>query len=53
MYKATVIELFIASPSDVQQERAMVREVINDWNSLNSKSRKVVLSFTSSRKETL
>lgn len=43
MYKATVIELFIASPSDVQQERAMVREVINDWNSLNSKSRKVVL----------
>ncbi len=43
MYKATVIEIFIASPSDVQQERAMVREVINDWNSLNSKSRKVVL----------
>lgn len=43
MYKATVIEIFIASPSDVKQERAIVRDVINNWNSLHSKNRKAVL----------
>lgn len=43
MYKATVIETFIASPSDVTQERKLVREMISEWNVINSKNRNVVV----------
>ena len=41
MYKATVIETFIASPSDVTQERKLIREMISEWNVMNSTNRKV------------
>ncbi len=43
MYKATVIETFIATPSDIVQERAFIREIINEWNIVNSKTRNVIL----------
>jgi hypothetical protein len=43
MFKANVLEVFIASPSDVQLERKIVSEILDDWNIINSKSKKVVL----------
>ncbi|WP_187193613.1 MULTISPECIES: DUF4062 domain-containing protein [unclassified Methylobacterium] len=45
-YQATVIPVMIASPSDVMAERAIVRDVINDWNYVNSQTRSVVLMST-------
>jgi hypothetical protein len=42
-YNATVIEAFIASPSDVEQERRIVREVIAEWNAVYARDRSVVL----------
>jgi choline kinase len=37
MYKATVIEIFIVSPSDIIQEKNCFREIIEEWNIINSK----------------
>jgi len=34
----------IASPGNVSKERGIVREVLHDWNDVNSTSSKVVLS---------
>jgi hypothetical protein len=34
-YQATVVRVLIASPGDTVNERRVVREVIEDWNSLN------------------
>jgi hypothetical protein len=34
-YHSTVYNLFIASPSDVQEERTIARDVIYDWNAIN------------------
>ena len=42
-YIATVIEVMIASPSDVEIARQIAREVVLRWNTLNSKSKHVVL----------
>jgi hypothetical protein len=42
-YQATVIELFLASPSDVSDERALVREIVAEWNSIHARERQVVL----------
>ncbi len=42
-YDARVVEIMIASPSDVGPEREMVRTVIADWNVVNARERKVVL----------
>lgn len=42
-YSATVVKIMIASPSDVPAERNIVREVLADWNALNSDQHKVVL----------
>lgn len=42
-YDATVVRVFLASPSDVSEERAIAREVIHEWNSVHSEERKVVL----------
>jgi len=42
-YGATVIEVMIASPGDIIQERQIVREVIDEWNAINSQYRKLVL----------
>ena len=43
MFKATVIEVFIASPSDIIQERNYCREIIEEWNIINSKKQQKVL----------
>lgn len=42
-YNATVYKVMIASPGDVVSERAIVREVLAEWNTINSDSRKTVL----------
>jgi hypothetical protein len=42
-YKATVYNIMIASPSDVNDERQIAQEVILEWNNINSFKRKVVL----------
>jgi len=38
-----VFKVMIASPSDVPSERAIIREVLNEWNIINADSRKIVL----------
>lgn len=43
-YQATVIPIMIASPGDVAVERNIIREVIHDWNDVNSASSKVMLA---------
>jgi len=42
-YLATVFNVMIASPGDVQLERKVAREVIHEWNAIHSMSRKIVL----------
>ena len=42
-YDAKVIKAMIASPSDVAQERRIVRRVIEEWNAVHSEDRHVVL----------
>jgi len=42
-YEATVFNVVIASPSDVQTERDLAREVVYEWNASHSRSRKIVL----------
>lgn len=42
-YPANVIEIIIASPSDVADERQIVREIIAEWNVMYARERGVVL----------
>lgn len=42
-YDAKVLEIIIASPSDVAEERKIVREVIAEWNAVNASERSLVL----------
>ena len=42
-YSATVYRVMIASPSDVIEEREIIRDVINRWNDINSKKTEIVL----------
>jgi hypothetical protein len=42
-YAATVFNVLIASPGDIREERRVTREVVHEWNSVHSRSRKVVL----------
>ena len=42
-YDAKIIEVIIASPGDVADERQIVREVIAEWNAINARERKVAL----------
>ncbi|HDS0927414.1 TPA: DUF4062 domain-containing protein [Pseudomonas putida] len=42
-YEATVFNVMIASPGDVASERAIIRDVIYEWNAVHSSSRKIVL----------
>jgi hypothetical protein len=42
-YFATVVKVMIASPSDVSQERRVVRDVIHEWNDVHADDRKIVL----------
>lgn len=43
MYDARVIKVMIASPSDVQRERHEVRDILNEWNAVNSEAFGLVL----------
>jgi hypothetical protein len=45
-FSATVLRVMIASPGDVQKERAVVREVVSEWNSTNGAHRNVMLLAT-------
>lgn len=40
---AVVYQVAIASPSDVREERKVIRDVVHDWNSAHAKTRKAVL----------
>ena len=42
-YKATVLEIMIASPGDVQEERLLTQQIIQEWNYTHSTSRQIVL----------
>ena len=42
-YNAKVYKVMIASPSDVVGERSIIRESLNQWNIINSDTRKIVL----------
>ena len=42
-YSATVYTVFIASPRDAQNERAIVKRVLQRWNAINSEATKSVL----------
>jgi hypothetical protein len=42
-YIANVVEIMIASPSDVAEERQIVRDIIGEWNALHARDRSVVL----------
>lgn len=42
-YATTVYKVMIASPTDVAAERSIIREVLYEWNTVNSDSRRVVL----------
>ena len=42
-YDAKVFNVMIASPGDVASERNIIREMIYEWNSVHSRSRKIVL----------
>lgn len=42
-YEAQVIEVMIASPGDVSDERKIAREVILEWNAVHARDRKLIL----------
>ena len=42
-YQATVYTVMIASPSDVPQERIVIREVLAEWNAVHSANKGAVL----------
>lgn len=42
-YSATVYRVMIASPSDVVEERNLVRKIIQEWNDLHSRDRAIAL----------
>lgn len=42
-YKASVLKVMIASPSDVAAEREIIRNVVHEWNAVHSEDRGIVL----------
>ena len=42
-YDAKVIEVLIASPSDISTERHLAREAVHEWHSIHAKDRKTIL----------
>lgn len=42
-YNATVVNVMIASPSDVPQERRLARDVVHEWNAVHASDRRTVL----------
>lgn len=43
-YQATILNVMIASPSDVVEERQLVRDAIYEWNAIHSKQFGVMLN---------
>lgn len=43
-YQATVYKVMIASPIDVATERQIIRDVIHEWNAINSEDKGIVLA---------
>lgn len=43
-YQATILNIMIASPSDVAEERQLVRDAIYEWNAIHSKQFGVMLN---------
>ena len=43
MYQANVYRIMIGSPSDIKEEISIAREVLNNWNNLNSEKNRMVL----------
>lgn len=41
-YQASVFNVLIASPGDVQVERNLVRDVIHEWNAIHSSARSIL-----------
>lgn len=44
VYQATVLNVMIASPNDVAEERRLVRDAIYEWNAIHSKQFNVMLN---------
>lgn len=42
-YKAEVYKVMVASPSDINKEKNIIRETLSEWNVVNSEMRKIVL----------
>jgi hypothetical protein len=42
-YNSRVFRIFIASPSDVEEERDVIAKIITEWNDLHSYEKKIVL----------
>jgi hypothetical protein len=42
-FKAEIYRVFIASPSDLKEERRVATEAINEWNSQHARAESVVL----------
>lgn len=42
-YTATVLSVMIASPGDVTEERNLIRDIIHEWNDINSMATECVL----------
>jgi hypothetical protein len=42
-FNASVYRILIASPSDVADERAVIPEIINEWNAVSAHSTKIIL----------
>jgi hypothetical protein len=42
-YNSTVFRIMIASPGDITKERKITREIINEWNTIHSFDKKIVL----------
>ena len=42
-YQATVLQIMIASPTDVQSERQLAEQIVLEWNYIHSLERKLIL----------
>lgn len=43
-YQATILNVMIASPSDVAEERQLIRDAIYEWNAIHSKQFEIMLN---------
>jgi hypothetical protein len=43
MFQATVYKIMIGAPSDIEEEIAIVQNVLQNWNSMHSEKEKIVL----------